>query len=107
MESSYEYECTRRVRSCTDRSGAPFRRGATLPDTSPAPVRFALYRLAGEGLVADHARDGLHVPLLNEVALRNLYDWMERLLLMACDIGEAPTFQKTGNWSSRPLTAIW
>jgi DNA-binding GntR family transcriptional regulator len=76
-------------------------------NTSPAPVRFALYRLAGEGLVADHARDGLHVPLLNEVALRNLYDWMERLLLMACDIGEAPTFQKTGNWSSRPLTAIW
>ncbi|MGH8158493.1 MAG: GntR family transcriptional regulator [Rhodanobacter sp.] len=63
---------------------------------SSTPVRFALYRLVGEGLVADHARDGLHVPLLNEVALRNLYDWMERLLLMACDIGEAPTFQKIG-----------
>lgn len=64
--------------------------------TSPTPVRFALYRLVGEGMVTDHARNGLHVPLLNEVALRNLYDWMERLLLMACDIGEAPTFQKTG-----------
>jgi DNA-binding GntR family transcriptional regulator len=63
--------------------------------TSPTPVRFTLYRLVGEGLVADHARDGLHVPLLNEVAMRDLYDWMERLLLMACDIGEAPTFQKT------------
>jgi DNA-binding GntR family transcriptional regulator len=60
-------------------------------DTSPTPVRFALYRLVGEGLVADHARSGLHVPLLTEVAMRDLYDWMERLLLMACDIGVAPT----------------
>lgn len=65
-------------------------------DTSPTPVRFALYRLVGEGMVADHARDGLHVPLLTEVAMRDLYDWMERLLLMACDIGVAPTFRKTG-----------
>lgn len=59
-------------------------------NTSPTPVRFALYRLVGEGLVADHARNGLHVPLLTEVALRELYDWMERMLLMACDIGITP-----------------
>jgi DNA-binding GntR family transcriptional regulator len=65
-------------------------------NTSPTPVRFALYRLVGEGLIADHTRSGLHVPLFNEVALRDLYDWMERLLLMACDIGVAPTFRKTG-----------
>jgi DNA-binding GntR family transcriptional regulator len=55
--------------------------------TSATPVRFALYRLVGEGLIADHARSGLYVPLLTEVALRDLYDWMRRLLLMACDIG--------------------
>lgn len=66
-------------------------------DTSATPVRFALYRLVGEGLVADHARSGLHVPLLTEVAMRDLYDWMERLLLMACDIGVAPTFQHRDN----------
>ncbi|WP_434212845.1 GntR family transcriptional regulator [[Pseudomonas] boreopolis] len=60
-------------------------------DTSATPVRFALYRLVGEGLVSDHARGGLHVPLLGEVALRDLYDWMQRLLLMACDIGVAPS----------------
>lgn len=48
-------------------------------NTSPTPVRFALYRLVGEALVVDHARDGLHVPLLTEVAMRDLYDWMERL----------------------------
>ena len=64
-------------------------------NTSPTPVRFALYRLVGEALIVDHARDGLHVPLLNEVAMRDLYDWMERLLLMACDIGIASAAQKT------------
>ena len=63
--------------------------------TSSTPVRFALYRLVGEALVVDHARDGLHVPLLTEVAMRDLYDWMERLLLMACDIGAASAARKT------------
>jgi DNA-binding GntR family transcriptional regulator len=63
--------------------------------TSPTPVRFALYRLVGESLIVDHARNGLHVPLLTEVAMRDLYDWMERLLLMACDIGVAPAPRKT------------
>ena len=63
---------------------------------SPTPVRFALYRLVGEGLVADHARSGLHVPLLTEVAMRDLYDWMERLLLMACDIGPAQSAPDAG-----------
>src|SRR3546814_186824 len=33
---------------------------------SATPVRFALYRLVGEGLIADHARSGLYVPLPNE-----------------------------------------
>jgi DNA-binding GntR family transcriptional regulator len=64
--------------------------------TSATPVRFALYRLVGEGLIADHARNGLHVPLLNEVAMRDLYDWMQRLLLMACDIGPATNGRKNG-----------
>lgn len=64
--------------------------------TSATPVRFALYRLVGEGMIADHARSGLHVPLLTEVALRDLYDWMERLLLMACDIGVARALRKNG-----------
>jgi DNA-binding GntR family transcriptional regulator len=62
--------------------------------TSPTPVRFALYRLVGEGLIVDHARSGLYVPLPTEVAMRDLYDWMERLLMMACDI--APLSPKPG-----------
>jgi len=60
-------------------------------DISATPVRFALYRLVGEGLIADHARTGLYVPLPSEVALRDLYDWMRRLLLMACDIAMEST----------------
>lgn len=63
---------------------------ATEFNTSPTPVRFALYRLVGEGLVADHARDGLYVPLPTEVALRDLYDWMQHLLLMSCEVGFVP-----------------
>lgn len=51
--------------------------------TSPTPALFALYRLVGEGLIVDQARSGFYVPLPTEVALRDLYDWMERLLVMA------------------------
>lgn len=57
---------------------------------SQTPVRKALYRLVGEGMITDHARIGLQVPLLSEVAMRDLYDWMERLLLMSCEIGISP-----------------
>lgn len=73
----------------------PARLAAAQFHISPTLVRFALYRLVGEGLLADHARDGQHVPLLTEVAMRDLYDWMERLLLMACDIGVAPIFRNS------------
>lgn len=64
--------------------------------TSSTPVRFALYRLVGEGLISDHARNGLQVPLPNEVVLHDLYDWMQRLLLMACDLSAAQTAKKNG-----------
>lgn len=58
-------------------------------DTSPTPVRVALYRLVGEGLLEVDLRTGLYVPLPTEVALRDLYDWMERLLVIACEMGFA------------------
>ncbi len=73
--------------------------------TSPTPVRFALYRLVGEGLLEDHARGGLHVPLPTEVALRDLYDWMQRLLLMACDIGVAPNLRRVAGPEPVPAEA--
>lgn len=71
--------------------------------TSLTPVRFALYRLVGEGLLEDRARDGLYVPLPTEVALRDLYDWMQHLLLTACDTGIAPTAaRKSGKLEFAP-----
>lgn len=60
---------------------------ATEFKTSQTPVRFALYRLVGEGVIHDHAREGFHVPLPTDLVLHNLYDWMERLLVMACELG--------------------
>jgi DNA-binding GntR family transcriptional regulator len=58
---------------------------------SPTPVRFALYRLVGEGMIADHGRQGFDIPIPTEASLRSLYDWMRRLLLMACEISlESP-----------------
>lgn len=69
---------------------------------SVTPVRFALYRLVGEGLIADHARAGLYVPLPSELALRNLYDWMRRLLAMACEIGIDAADAESGTEASQP-----
>lgn len=54
--------------------------------TSLTPVRFALYRLVGEGMIVDHSRNGFHVPLPTEVGMRELYDWMEWLLVTSNEI---------------------
>jgi DNA-binding transcriptional MocR family regulator len=61
---------------------------------SDTPVRGALFQLVGGGLIIDHPRIGLQVPLLSEIAMRDLYDWMERLLLMACEMGICPSARK-------------
>lgn len=53
---------------------------------SITPARFAMQRLVIEGLISDHARGGMRVPLPNEMALRELYDWMHLLLQIACDL---------------------
>lgn len=58
--------------------------------TSLTPIRLALHRLVGAGLLEDRARGGIRVPLPSEVALRDHYTWMERLLLVACDMGPPP-----------------
>lgn len=57
--------------------------------TSPTPVRFALYRLVGEGMIDDHARHGFQVPLPTEMGMHDLYDWMERLLVISGELGAA------------------
>jgi hypothetical protein len=49
---------------------------------SVTPVRDALHRLVGERLVETPRNDGFRVPLVTEAALRDLYRWSERLLLI-------------------------
>lgn len=58
--------------------------------TSVTPVRMAIHRLIGEGMIENHPRGGLYVPLLPEVDLRDRYDWMQHMLLMALEIGWSP-----------------
>jgi hypothetical protein len=50
---------------------------------SVTPVRDALHRLVGERLVETPRNDGFRIPLMTEAALRDLYRWNERLLLLA------------------------
>ncbi len=56
---------------------------------SKSPVRNALNRLVGEGLLETRAHDGFYRPLVTEARLRDLYRWSQRLLLMAIDVAEA------------------
>ncbi len=50
--------------------------------SSVTPVRDALHRLVGEGLVEAPRSDGFRAPLLTEIALRRLYSWNMDLLLL-------------------------
>ncbi|WP_407353363.1 GntR family transcriptional regulator [Luteimonas sp. R10] len=63
-------------------------------NASLTPARYALYRLVGERLIELRAGDGLLVPLPSETALRELYWWMEQVLLMACDPGISQSQQR-------------
>jgi DNA-binding GntR family transcriptional regulator len=52
-------------------------------NASITPVRDALHRLVGEGLVEAPRRDGFRAPLVTEVGLRHLYRWNGALLGLA------------------------
>ena len=52
-------------------------------NASITPVRDALHRLVGEGLVEAPRGDGFRVPVVTEVALRHLYRWNGALLDLA------------------------
>jgi len=56
---------------------------------SITPVRAALHRLVGEGLVLAEAGEGFHTPRLTEANLRDLYAWNGHLLLLAWQLANA------------------
>jgi len=53
--------------------------------TSASPMRNALNRLVGEGLIEAHAHDGFYIPRVTEKALQDLFSWNEHILLLALD----------------------
>lgn len=82
---------------------------ATEFDASLTPVRFALHQLSGERLIVDRGRDGFHMPLPTEAALRALYEWMETQLMAALDYGALPngTRQRDLDTQDSMAKATW
>lgn len=59
-------------------------------NASITPVRDALHRLVGEGLVEAPRGDGFRTPLITEVGLRHRYRWSAMLLDLAMRGPAAP-----------------
>lgn len=70
-------ELKRQLREGTRPPGTPLEPAAIGDEfgTSFTPVRDALHRLVGEGLVENPRHNGFSVPRLTEQALRDLYGW--------------------------------
>jgi len=51
--------------------------------SSITPIRAALHRLAGEGLVDARAGEGFQAPRVTEVSLRDLYAWNAHIVQLA------------------------
>lgn len=52
-------------------------------NASVTPVRDALHRLTGEGLVEAPRHEGFRVPMMTETMLRFLYEWHRDLVVLA------------------------
>ena len=63
---------------------------------SLTPIRAALHRLAGEGLVDARAGEGFHAPLVTEVSLRDLYAWNGHVILLALQLSPQGAAQAAG-----------
>ncbi len=77
-------ELKRQLREGTRPPGTPLE-PAVIGDelgTSFTPVRDALHRLVGEGMVENPLHNGFAVPRLSEKALRDLYAWNGQLISM-------------------------
>lgn len=59
-------------------------------NVSITPVRDALHRLAGEGLVDTSRGEGFRMPPVTEVGLRHLYRWNAALLDLAARARSGP-----------------
>ncbi len=73
------------------RAGAQLEPAALAADlcASITPVRDALHRLVGEGLVEAPRGDGFRTPLVTEIGLRNLYRWHGAVIDLAARLSLA------------------
>ena len=76
---------------------------AKLLDTSPTPVRDALYRLSGERVVESWHHEGFRQPLLTEVDLQHLYSWAGTLLTLALRGRNPPCPPEAGGLIDLPV----
>ena len=58
---------------------------------SPTPVRYALFELAGEGLIQAHDRQGFHTFAFDDESLRDLFELRSDLFLVAASSAVAAT----------------
>lgn len=86
-------ELKRQLREGTRSPGTPLEPTAIGDElgTSFTPVRDALHRLVGEGLVENPKQNGFSVPQPTEQALRDLYGWNGELLALCLAKGKAST----------------
>lgn len=59
--------------------------------TSISPVRDAMQRLIGEGLIAQHPGGGFQMPIMKEDDLRDLYVWHGQILRLAVKHRSSPS----------------
>lgn len=85
-------ELKRQLREGTRPPGTPLEPAAIGDElgTSFTPVRDALHRLVGEGMVENPLHNGFAVPRLSEQALRDLYAWNGDVLTLAASRIRAP-----------------
>lgn len=80
-------------------------------NSSVTPIRDALHRLVGEGLVEAPRSDGFRTPLITEVGLRHLYRWHEALVVLAARsappvAGTAPSDASDADAQEELFTAL-
>lgn len=59
--------------------------------TSISPVRDAMQRLIGEGLIEQHPGGGFQMPIMKEDRLRDLYVWHGQILRLAVKHRSSPS----------------
>ena len=75
-------------------------------NASITPVRDALHRLAGEGLVDTARGEGFRTPPVTELGLRHLYRWNGAVLALAARRGRGKGESGEANDIAAPETAV-